>query len=307
MISIACPGQGSQTPGFLEPWLEVDVFKASIQKAAEILELDLIHFGTAADAEQIRDTKIDQPLIVSSSIASFDTLKAKIKTEFSFSGVAGHSVGEIAAAYIAGVLDFESALRFVSLRGKQMANAAALSPSSMAAVVGGEPADVLSQLDSAGLFAANYNGPGQIVAAGSRELIDDLVANPPRGTRVVGLSVAGAFHTQFMESAKPELASFARGLAPKDPSYALWTNSDGSVVANGQKFVDLLVDQVSKPVRWDKTMESMQTSGIRALIELLPGGTLAGIAKRAMKDVEAVALKTPSDLDKVAELLERQS
>lgn len=307
MISIACPGQGSQTPGFLEPWLELDVFKNSIHKASEILELDLIHFGTAADAEEIRDTKIAQPLIVASSIASFETLKANIGTGFFFSGVAGHSVGEIAAAYIAGVLDFDSALRFVSVRGKQMAKSADLSPSSMAAVVGGEPADVLSHLDSLGLFAANYNGPGQIVAAGSKQLIDNLVANPPKGARVVGLSVAGAFHTEFMESAKKALASFARELTPEDPKVALWTNHDGSVVANGQKFVDLLVDQVSKPVRWDKTMESMQTSGIKALIELLPGGTLAGIAKRAMKDVEAVALKIPADLDKVTELLGRQS
>jgi [acyl-carrier-protein] S-malonyltransferase len=307
VIYIACPGQGSQTPGFLEPWLEIDVFKKSIEKASAILDLDLIHFGTAANAEQIRDTQIAQPLIVASSIASFETLTAHTRARLTYSGVAGHSVGEIAAAHIAGVLDFESALRFVSLRGKQMAKAAALSPSSMAAVVGGEPADILTQLDSAGLYAANYNGPGQIVAAGSKQLIDDLVANPPKGTRVVGLAVAGAFHTKFMESAQQALASFAADIAAKDPTVSLWTNSDGSVVANGQKFLDLLVDQVSKPVRWDKTMESMQTSGIKALIELLPGGTLAGISKRAMKDVEAVALKTPADLDKVADLLERQS
>jgi len=307
MINIACPGQGSQTPGFLESWLEIEVFRNSIEKASEILELDLIHFGTLADAEQIRDTQIAQPLIVASSIASFESLKVHTGGKLSFSGVAGHSVGEIAAAYIAGVLDFESALRFVSLRGKQMAKAAALSPSSMAAVVGGEPADVLAHLESVGVVAANYNGPGQIVAAGSKELIDDLVANSPKGTRVVALSVAGAFHTSFMESAKPELASYASSLSPKDPTVALWTNSDGSVVANGQKFVDLLVDQVSKPVRWDKTMEAMQSAGSKALIELLPGGTLAGIAKRAMKDVEAVALKTPADLDKVADLLERHS
>jgi [acyl-carrier-protein] S-malonyltransferase len=188
-----------------------------------------------------------------------------------------------------------------------MAKAAGSEPSSMAAVVGGGEAEVLAHLESVGLFAANFNGPGQIVAAGSRDLVAQLLANPPAGTKVVGLAVAGAFHTKYMESAKPELADLAATLAPQDPAVALWTNSDGSVVANGQKFLDLLVDQVCKPVRWDKTMEAMQVSSTTALIELLPGGTLAGIAKRAMKDVEAVSLKTPADLDKVADLLERHS
>jgi [acyl-carrier-protein] S-malonyltransferase len=307
LIALTCPGQGAQTPGFLSPWLELDSFKAAIEKYSAVLEMDLVHFGTKADADQIKDTRVAQPLIVAASMASHALLIQALKDKSIIAGVAGHSVGEIAAANIAGVLDTAAALRFVKARGEQMAKAASLEASSMAAVVGGEPEVVVDHLESMGLFAANYNGKGQIVAAGSAAKIQELVANPPAGTRVVGLAVAGAFHTSFMETAKVELASLAGSINTSNPEMLIWSNSDGSRVDSGERFLELLIDQVSKPVRWDKTMDSMTTNGVTALIELLPGGTLTGIAKRAMPGVATLALKTPEDLEKAVLFVKEQS
>jgi len=303
MICIACPGQGSQAPGFLNPWLEIPVFKEQIEKASAVLGIDLVHYGTVSDADAIRDTKIAQPLIVAAGIASYEALKQSLGEKLVVSATAGHSVGEITTAYVSGIFDSDSALKFVQRRGNEMAAAAALTPSSMAAVVGGELDDVVAHLESVGLFAANFNGAGQVVAAGTKELIDALVATPPAGSRVVALQVAGAFHTSFMEPARPVLAAFAKELDVQDPDISIWTNNDGSLVATGQKYLDLMVNQVSNPVRWDKTMESMQNANVSVMVELLPAGALSGIAKRAMPNTVAIALKTPADLDKVAEAI----
>jgi [acyl-carrier-protein] S-malonyltransferase len=306
LIALTCPGQGAQTPGFLKPWLEIESFKSEIEKYSAILEMDLVHFGTEADADQIKDTKIAQPLIVAASMASHAALIDALKDSSFIQGVAGHSVGEIAAANIAGVFDTEAALKFVKARGEQMAIAASLEDSSMAAVVGGEQDVVLQHLSNLGLFAANYNGKGQIVAAGSSSKIQELIGSPPAGTRVVGLAVAGAFHTSFMESAKVALASLAVSISCQDPKLLIWSNSGGVSVSNGDKFLDLLIEQVANPVRWDLTMDSMVSDGVSAVIELLPGGTLTGIAKRAMPGVATLALKSPEDLEKAVSFVREQ-
>jgi [acyl-carrier-protein] S-malonyltransferase len=287
--------------------LELQSFKTEIEKYSAILEMDLVYFGTEADADQIKDTKIAQPLIVAASMASHAALISALKDDSMFEGVAGHSVGEIAAAKIAGVLDTEAALKFVKARGEQMAMAASLDASSMAAVVGGEQDTVLRHLSNLGLFAANYNGKGQIVAAGSSSKIQGLVSNPPAGTRVVGLAVAGAFHTSFMETAKVALTSLALSISCDNPKLLLWSNSDGAKVDGGDKFLDLLINQVSKPVRWDKTMDAMVSDGVSAVIELLPGGTLTGIAKRAMPGVATLALKSPEDIEKAVSFVREQA
>ena len=303
MICIACPGQGSQAPGYLEPWLEIATFSNHIKAFSDVLGIDLIRLGTVSDADEIRDTKIAQPLIVASGIASYLTLKDTLGDALDVSATAGHSVGEITAAFVSGIFDSETALKFVQKRGNEMANAASLSPSSMAAVVGGEIDQVLSHLASLGLAAANYNGAGQVVAAGSKELIESLVSSPPAGARVVALAVAGAFHTAFMEPARPALEEFAKDVIVKDPKVTVWTNNNGELISSGQEFLNLMVNQVSNPVRWDKTMESMTEAKVSVMIELLPAGALSGIAKRAMPNTVAIALKTPADLDKVAEAI----
>ena len=295
MLVIVCPGQGSQTPGFFTPWLELPAFREVIEIASTSSGLDLTTYGTISDAETIKDTAVAQPLIVSASLASFAALKAAGLS--AIAGVAGHSVGELAAASIAGVFDTATSMEFVAKRGTEMAKAASLAKSSMAAVLGGDRDEVVAYLEGRGLSPANYNGAGQIVAAGDLEAITALAAEPMAGTRVIPLAVAGAFHTSFMEPAVAELANYAAGLSVENPSVKLWTNKDGSEVADGSTYLNLLVNQVSNPVRWDLCMDAMVAAGVTGLIELTPAGTLTGLAKRGMTGVETLALKTPDQLD----------
>lgn len=301
MIVVACPGQGSQTPGFLTPWVADAQHRSYLQELSDSIGLDLIAHGTESDADTIRDTSIAQPLIVAASLMSWRALSAH--ADLSSVAVTGHSVGEFAAAAIAGVLTDVEAMQLVRARGLAMADAAHLEPSGMSAVVGGDEAEVLAAISAAGLEPANRNGGGQIVAAGASAALVAFGENPPKGARVVPLQVAGAFHTSFMQPAVETLRNKAAELAPNDPNRALYTNSDGSAVASGQQFLDLLVSQVSSPVRWDACMESFTKGNIEVFVELLPGGTLAGIAKRAMKGVPTAALKTPEDVDAAAELI----
>ena len=300
MLVIVCPGQGSQTPGFFTPWLEIPAFKESIELASTASGLDLTTFGTISDADTIRETAIAQPLIVSASLASFAALQAAGLEKVG--GVAGHSVGELAAAAMAGVFDTATAMQLVTKRGSEMADAAAVSKSSMAAVLGGDRDEVVAHLVSLGLTPANYNGAGQIVAAGSIDAIAKLIETPLTGTRVIPLQVAGAFHTNFMEPAVAELANFAAGIQTGDPSISLWTNKDGTVVSSGVEYLNFLVSQVSNPVRWDLCMDAMVAAGVTALIEVSPAGTLVGLAKRGMPGVETLALKTPDQIDAAIEL-----
>lgn len=301
VIVIACPGQGSQTPGFLAEWLEDPTAHDFLGEVSERIGLDLVAHGTISDADTIKDTAVAQPLIVAASLLAWRALGAR--ADLSGVGVAGHSVGEFAAAAAAGVLTEADALSLVRTRGLAMAEAAAQTQTGMAAVVGGTEEDVLAAIDAAGLTAANRNGGGQIVAAGSIAGLAALSEAAPRGARVIPLSVTGAFHTEYMASAIPALSAAAGAITPQDPTLALWTNADGSRVSSGSRFLELLVSQVSSPVRWDACMESFQGAGITGLIELTPAGALTGIAKRALRGVPTVAIKTPSDLDAAVELL----
>lgn len=304
MIAVICPGQGAQTPGFFNAWLELDAFRESIGVMQEASGLDLIKHGTVSDADTIRDTAIAQPLIVSAGIATAATLFAGTNAfDAGVAGVAGHSVGEVTAAAIAGVLDADNAIRLVKTRGNAMAAAAALETTSMAAVVGGDQTTVEDHLQRLGLEPANYNGGGQIVAAGSASAIAELQANPPAGSRVIALQVAGAFHTRFMQPAVAALEDFAATVQSANPKPLLWSNADGAAVANGKQYVDLLVKQVSSPVRWDLCMQSMLDAGVTALIEVAPAGTLVGLAKRSMPGIEAVAVKSPENLESALSLI----
>ena len=301
MLAIVCPGQGSQTPGFLTPWLEIEAFAAAIDEMSSASGINLAKHGTVSDADTIRDTAIAQPLIVGAGVATLAALRAAGLT--SFSGVAGHSVGEITAAVASGIMSPVDGIRFVAKRGSEMAAAAALETTSMAAVLGGDPNEVADYLAKLGLTPANYNGGGQIVAAGSAEGIAKLQAEPMAGTRVIPLQVAGAFHTKYMAPAVSALGEYAQGVEVSDPSVTIWSNRDGVAVASGTEFLSSLVSQVSNPVRWDLCMESMVAAGVTALIEVAPAGTLVGLAKRSMPGVETLAVKTPDQIEAALSLL----
>lgn len=295
MRILMCPGQGSQSEGFLRDWFDnVTGFEEKVRELGAAAKKDLVRLGTTAAEEEIKATENAQPLIVAAAIAA-----ARTAIDLSgVDGVVGHSVGEFAAAAISGVITDAEAMQLVSIRANAMAEAAKLEVTSMAAVLGGDEAAVLEALGQLGLSAANYNGAGQIVAAGSKTAIEALVASPPEKSRVIELKVAGAFHTSYMQSAVEKLAAAASAVTANDPTIRLWSNVDGVEVSSGEKFLASLVSQVSNPVRWDLCMQSMDALS-PTVIELPPAGALAGLAKRGMPSSTAVALKTSADLEKI--------
>lgn len=274
----------------LSPWLEVDGVAAQLASFSEVAGLDLLRLGTTASAEEIKDTAVTQPLIVAAGLIVASQLR------YGEVVAAGHSIGEVTAAAVSGSLTAQEAVAFAGRRGAAMARACAVNPTSMAAVLGGEPDEVVAAIAQAGLTAANRNGAGQIVAAGSAVGIEALIANPPAGARIRPLAVAGAFHTDYMASAEREMRSFAASLSPADPHPILLSNADGTAVTDGRTVVARLVAQVTRPVRWDLCLETMRHLGVTATIELAPSGTLTGIAKRELPNVELLAIKTPDDL-----------
>ncbi|MGW5460745.1 ACP S-malonyltransferase [Streptomyces sp. NPDC003996] len=299
MLVLVAPGQGAQTPGFLTPWLELPCAADRVAAWSDAIGLDLVHYGTQADADAIRDTAVAQPLLVAAGI-----LSAAALGDISPDAVAGHSVGEITAAAFAGVLDDTSALGLVRKRGLAMADAAAVTATGMSALLGGDPETSVAHLEKLGLTPANINGAGQIVAAGTLEQLAALEEDKPEGVRkVVALKVAGAFHTHHMAPAVETLAKAAADLDPADPKVRYVSNKDGRAVATGAEVLDRLVGQVANPVRWDLCMETFKELGVTALIEVCPGGTLTGLAKRALPGVATLALKTPDDLDAARALI----
>jgi [acyl-carrier-protein] S-malonyltransferase len=306
VLAIVAPGQGAQTPGFLGPWLEVPAFADRLDWLSAVCGLDLRHFGTEADAETIRDTAIAQPLLVAAGLLAALELFPHPADGYPLVGVvAGHSVGEITAAAGVGILSAEQAMVFVRERGRAMAEASAAAPTSMTAIIGGDPDDVLTAIEAHGLTAANNNGSGQIVAAGTKDQLAALAANPPKRARLLELSVAGAFHTVHMEPAVARLAVLARAISTHHARTRLLSNADGQVVHDGREVLRRLVAQVAAPVRWDLCMAAMGDLGVTGLLEMPPAGTLTAIAKRNLKGVEVFALNTPDQLEDAMEFVHK--
>jgi [acyl-carrier-protein] S-malonyltransferase len=298
VLVLVAPGQGAQTPGFLSPWLDVPGVADRLTWWSAVAGLDLIHYGTKADAEEIRDTAVAQPLLVAAGLVSALSIFPHPADGHRLVGAAaGHSVGEITAAAGTGVITAESAMVLVRERGKAMARAASVTETGMSAVLGGDTQEVLATIDKLGLTPANINGAGQIVAAGTREQLAALAADKPEKTRVVPLKVAGAFHTDHMAPAVATLDALVPGVTVRDPRTRYVSNADGRVVHSGTDVLRRIVSQVSNPVRWDLCMETFRELGVTAIIEVAPAGTLVGLAKRALPGVRTLALKTPDDID----------
>jgi [acyl-carrier-protein] S-malonyltransferase len=294
VLAIIAPGQGSQTPGMLSPWIEDPAQRELLSTWSESIGLDLIHLGTTADADEIKDTANAQPLIVAAGLLSAHALNLSGK----FSYAAGHSVGEITAASIAGSLSALDAMKLVRARGIEMAKAAATTPAGMSAVLGGDREVVLKAISDLGLVAANDNGGGQIVAAGS---LDALAQLAPEGARVRSLAVAGAFHTSYMQPAVEPLRALAQSLSPTEPTVPVISNRDGEEVSEGREILNRIVNQIANPVRWDLCMQRLATLGVTGVIEVAPAGTLVGLIKRAVPTIEQFALKSPADIDAARE------
>jgi [acyl-carrier-protein] S-malonyltransferase len=298
VLVIVAPGQGSQSPGFLLPWLELPGFHERMSWLSTVAGMDLVAHGTTSDGDTIRDTAVAQPLIVGAGLVSLLALFDHPADGFRAVGAgAGHSVGEITAASAAGVISAEQAMVFVRERGRGMAEASAAAPTGMSAVLGGDPDEVAAALERHGLTPANMNMAGQVVAAGTLEQLQALKDDPPAKARIMPLQVAGAFHTSHMAPAVEQLGGYARAISTHDPRTKLVSNADGAVVQDGREVLRRLVSQVSNPVRWDLCMQTFQDLGVTGLIEIPPAGTLAGLAKRALPGVEVLALKSPDDLE----------
>jgi [acyl-carrier-protein] S-malonyltransferase len=290
----------------LSPWLDVPGLSDTLEWYSAVVGLDLRTHGTTSDADTIRDTAIAQPLIVATSLLTLHALLPTERERAAVVGVsAGHSVGEFAAVAAAGVLTAEQALVLVRERGAAMAAAAAATPTGMSAVLGGDPDAVTGRLDELGLTPANVNGGGQVVAAGALDALAALAQEPPARAKVIPLQVAGAFHTRYMASAVERLETLSRGVQPRDPQVALLSNADGAVVTEGRGAVERLVAQIARPVRWDLCQETMAGQGVTGLLELAPGGVLTGLARRTLRGVETVAVKTPDDLEAAQDLIRR--
>ncbi|WP_028193014.1 acyltransferase domain-containing protein [Salinispora pacifica] len=305
MLAVLSPGQGSQKPGFLTPWLDLPGAEARLRWWSALAGVDLVHLGTAADADEIKDTARTQPLLVAAALLAAEQLPMHDVTL-----TAGHSVGELGATSLAGVLTPEAAVTLAAVRGREMAAACALEPTGMAALLGGDPAEVLGAIEKHGLHPANRNGAGQVVAAGSLGGLEKLAAEPPARARVRQLQVAGAFHTPYMAPAEAALAAVAAGVTPTDPTHILLSNLDGAAVNHGREMVQRLIRQVTAPVRWDLCLRTLADLGVTGVIELPPAGTLAGLVKRELKGEaapEIVTLNTPDDLPAARDLIARHS
>ncbi|MFC7488213.1 acyltransferase domain-containing protein [Knoellia sp. CPCC 206453] len=308
MLVVVCPGQGSQSPGFLTPWLDIPGLRERMGWLSAVAGIDLVKHGTESDEETIKDTAVAQPLIVASGLVSLLALFEHPADGFRLVGAgAGHSVGEITAAAAGGVISAEQAMVFVRERGNAMAAASAVQPTGMSAVMGGDPGEVIATIERHGLTPANINGAGQVVAAGTMEQLAALAADPPAKSRVIALKVAGAFHTQHMAPAVNVLAGYAKAMSTHDARVPLVSNRDGAVVHSGREVLGRLVSQVSNPVRWDLTMQTFTELGVTGIIEIPPAGTLAGLAKRTLKDVEILALKSPDDLEQAHRMVKEHA
>ncbi len=304
VLVLVAPGQGAQTPGFLEPWLELPGVADRLHWWSAVAGLDLVRYGTEGTEEEIRDTAVAQPLLVAAGlVAAMELFPSPVEARRAIGAIAGHSIGEITAAATAGVLSAESAMALVRQRGLAMAKAAATAETGMSAVLGGDPETVHAKLAEHGLTAANVNGAGQIVAAGTVEQLAALAADKPERARVMPLKVAGAFHTEHMAPAVATLEALMPGVPVSDPRMRYVSNADGRVVAGGKEIISRLVNQVAGPVRWDLCMETFKELGVTAIIEVAPAGTLVGLAKRALPGVRTLALKTPNDIEAAREIV----
>jgi len=296
VLAIIAPGQGSQTPGMLTSWIQDSDAKDLLKQWSDEIDLDLMHLGTNADETEIKETENAQPLIVAAGLLSARALGATGK----YACVAGHSVGEITAAAIAGVFSPLDAMKLVRRRGIEMAKAASITPAGMAAVLGGDREIVLRAITDLGLVAANDNGGGQIVAAGD---LDALAQLAPEGARVRPLAVAGAFHTSYMQPAVEPMRELAATMQVNDPAVVLLSNKDGGVVSSGREVLDRIVNQIANPVHWDLCMQSLLAQGVTGVVELAPAGTLVGLIKRATPSIGQFALKSGADLELASEFI----
>ena len=305
MLALVAPGQGSQSVGMLAPWVVDSKTKDLVQSWSKLVSVDLLKLGQFGTTDEIKSTDIAQLLIFVTSILS--SLDLDLRNEKDSSIVyAGHSVGEFAAYSLAGAFEVDQALRLVAKRGQAMLAATKVfSKTGMSAVLGGNKEEVVSYLSEFELIAANINSNGQIIAAGTLENLDRLANTPLKGTRIRPLEVSAAFHTKFMEPAVSQFTEIFKVISVKSPRQIVLSNKNGERVSNSTDITENLIQQVISPVRWDLCQAKMVELGVTGMLELAPGGTLCGIAKKEIPNVETFAIKSPEDIQGANEFIRK--
>lgn len=292
MYALLAPGQGAQTPRMFRPWLRDPRTACLLASWSHAADVDLVHLGTKAGAEEIAQTENTQPLLVAQAMIILDYLPLAAAQWV----VAGHSVGELAAAAFAGVLAPEDAVSLARARGMAMAHACSLAPTTMAAVIGGAPEVVISHLHGIGLTVANHNGAGQVVAAGLVEDVECLKQDPPKGTAVRQLAVAGAFHTSYMQSAQTEFAAAADRVRFRDAVHPMLSNLDGRLVTAGAEIRERLVTQLTSSVHWDLCLASLGELSPELVVAAPPGRVVTGMVTRQLPELRTLCVQSPRDL-----------
>ncbi len=296
MLALVAPGQGSQSVGMLAPWVADSQTKDLVESWSELISVDLLKLGQLGTAEEIKSTDIAQLLIFITSYLSSLALDLRNAKDSSIV-YAGHSVGEFAAYSLAGTFEVDQALRLVAKRGQAMLSATKVfSKTGMSAVLGGNKEEVLSYLREFDLIPANINSNGQIIAAGSLENLERLSSSPLEGTRIRPLEVSAAFHTKFMEPAVSQFTEIFKTLSVNSPRQIVLSNKNGERLSKPTDIMENLIQQVISPVRWDLCQAKMVELGVTGMLELAPGGTLCGIAKKEIPNVETFAIKSPEDI-----------
>lgn len=298
-------GQGSQYVGMLkEVSSKFLAIEQKLNQANEILGFDIKEIMFEGPAEKLKETRYTQPALFLHSACLFDLLKDKLE----YSAVAGHSVGEFAALYAAGVLSFEDALKLVALRGNLMFTAGEKVPGTMFAVIGAadekveEICNTLTQNGNGNVVvAANFNSTGQVVVSGSAEY---LRANAPAfkegGAKMVSeLQVSGAFHSPLMQPAKEELEAAINKITFNNANVPVYVNITGQPVSDANELKVSLIKQLTSAVRWTQTMNNMQSNGINSYVEIGPSKVLQGLTKRTLSGVEISGFDTFADIEKI--------
>ena len=280
------PGQGSQFPGMGEDLFDrFEMAKEMFHVSDEILGFDLSTILFKGSKEDLQQTRVTQPAIFLHSIITAKVMGA----DFQPDAVAGHSLGEFSALTAAGVIDFESGLKLVSQRAEAMQKACNLSKGTMAAILGMEDkkVDEICQQISGVVVAANYNCPGQLVISGSIDAIEsaceDLKAAGAK--RALILPVGGAFHSPLMEPARAELENAIDSTSFSDPLCPIYQNSPAIAVEDPIEIQKNLIAQLTAPVRWSQSINSMIESGITNFIEVGPGKVLQGLVRKISSEV----------------------
>ena len=303
MIVFTYPGQGSQFSGMGSSWLNHPSWEL-IEEASDATHIDISDLLINATDESLRETQNAQ---LSTFVLSMLVLDAVERIGLDSTGHAGHSLGEYSALTASGALDFFDSVRLVKIRGKAMKNAIEENPGTMSAVLGlsdGDVEELCNEIDS-DVWVANYNSPGQLVIAGNNSAIEEAsdLARKMGAKKVTQLSVAGAFHTPLMSSARAELSEAIENTDIRPPSGVVVANVDGMAHENPETWRALMSAQLCSPVRWTQTIETLLKMNFSTFIEIGPGKVLTGLTKRVEPNTQRLNINEPSDLDQLLDLI----